>query len=656
MIVKESGSGVQGHQRTAEENARAVLHVQQHCEKGLSFDVAVKATAAAEIASPTTIRTAILQFNTTGSLVPPEDQRSHRSHPFYKESGPSLAAELLIHHRLQQVADENTYESCTTLRDELKQELGISLHKSTIHRWLHALGYQYGKKCFSNQPAAYRNALIRGFIYQYAAALKEEEEGRAIIVYMDESYVHAHHCTKCFWFSILSNQKDSVRGDNKGKRLIIMHAMTKDGMLEVEGVEPSNILTELYHSCSLIFNEVCVDDITPADYHDTINGEKFIGWIRQRLLPTFQRVYPGKKMYLVLDNAKYHHHRGPDWFSPSVKKKGQLADFLRQRQVKSVTVEGGRVIPASKFSADARGKASGGPTLDQLKNAVKQHLVDHPDINTTVPQQLFSDAGYSLIYTPPYVSDLQPIEMIWAFTKALVAKQSTRNRTVREAAIQTRKAMDQVTKELCKKVVGHAQKWMDQFIKSDDGGSLQQFADLKTLTAASIAMHQAAANDTAYTTWVPQTADEEEEEEQQTVSTRETSHWRARRTPPVYSLLTMSCLLCSAATGCLVHTTHRARTHSTHTSFRLVYHRYQSPWPSPLHHTRVLLSSCTARIQCQIDDWCRDGGEWGKNLPHMEAAHDRPSIPPRGSTHQGLSAHRFSALHRTLPSSYMHTS
>ena len=53
--------------------------------------------------------------------------------------------------------------------------------------------------------------------------------------------------------------------------------MTRDGMLAVNGVEPSNILTKLYQSAALVFDEVCVDGITPADYHDTFNGEKFIG-------------------------------------------------------------------------------------------------------------------------------------------------------------------------------------------------------------------------------------------------------------------------------------------------------------------------------------------------------------------------------------------
>jgi len=38
-----------------------------------------------------------------------------------------------------------------------------------------------------------------------------------------------------------------------------------------------------------------------------------------------------------------------------------------------------------------------------------------------VPQQKVHDAGFTLLYYPPYVSDLQPIEMMWACTAAIVA-------------------------------------------------------------------------------------------------------------------------------------------------------------------------------------------------------------------------------------------
>ncbi len=153
-------------------------------------------------------------------------------------------------------------------------------------------------------------------------------------------------------------------------------------------------------------------------------------------------------------------------------------------------MEGGRVFPARKFSADARGQA-GGPTLEQLKRAAKEHIAAHPEINTTVPQQLFEDAGYKLLYTPPYVSELQPIELIWAFTKQLVARQSHRSRTIHMATVQTRKAMDEVTADLCRKEIAHCHKWIETFMQSEEGGSLQQFGTLQALMPLSAALSDA---------------------------------------------------------------------------------------------------------------------------------------------------------------------
>ena len=154
-----------------------MLHVAAHQQHGLSYDAAVKTTATAELASPSTLRAAADQFQTTGTLAAAEDGRSKPKHPFYRgEDGPSLAAQLLIHHRLLQVSENNIFESCALLCTELAGEIGVVVSKSTMHRWLHALGYSYGKKLFSNQPSAYRNALIRGFVYTVREGV--EEAGR----------------------------------------------------------------------------------------------------------------------------------------------------------------------------------------------------------------------------------------------------------------------------------------------------------------------------------------------------------------------------------------------------------------------------------------------------------------------------------------------
>ena len=41
--------------------------------------------------------------------------------------------------------------------------------------------------------------------------------------------------------------------------------------------------------------------------------------------------------------------------------------------------------------------------------------------------------------------------------------------------------MDQVTAELCQKQIQHCHAWIEDFMRSEQGGSLQQFASLQDL-------------------------------------------------------------------------------------------------------------------------------------------------------------------------------
>src|SRR5687768_9420472 len=95
-------------------------------------------------------------------------------------------------------------------------------------------------------------ARIRQFIFEYAAALSEEEAGTAVIVYMDESYIHSHHATKKGWFH--PNNRDVI-GASDGKRLIILHAMTDNGLLAVPDTVASNWLSEPALTAELVFEE-----------------------------------------------------------------------------------------------------------------------------------------------------------------------------------------------------------------------------------------------------------------------------------------------------------------------------------------------------------------------------------------------------------------
>jgi hypothetical protein len=345
-----------------------------------------------------------------------------------------------------------------------------------VQRWLRALGYRWRHKRYVGgmKPQAKR-ARIRQFILEYAAALGEEEAGTAIIVYVDESYIHAHHGGKKGWFHPSSRD---VIGDDNGTRLIILHAMTDSGLLAVPDEIASNWLSEPALTAELVFEEVLEDGQDGSDYHNTMTGVKFVAWLRNRLLPTFEKLHPGKKMILVLDNASYHKPRDETWISSSkAKNKHELVHQLLDLGVERLTTVGEkpRVIPSHRFEARV---SAGGPSKEDLLAAVQKWLDEHPDHNRTVVEQLMSDAGHSLIYTPPFCPEVQPIELLWAKVKRYVAERSTHNRSPTEAREQTEQGFEQITKLFCNSIVKHCHDWIDAFLKTEAAEDLQQCGTL----------------------------------------------------------------------------------------------------------------------------------------------------------------------------------
>ena len=482
-MLKEEGVGKQGHSRSATDNARALLHVSMHQQHGLSYDAAIKATAEAELTSTHTIRAAVEAFTSTGVLPAPTSARrgrGHISHSLHTDNtdayGPSFEAELLMHELVHTQKTEGVSITSTTITAELRARLNITVNRSTTRRWLRALGYRWRHKRYVGgmKPQA-KNVRIRQFILEYAAALREEEAGTAIVVYMDESFIYAHHASKRGWFH--PSNRDVI-GDGDGKRLIILHAMTDNGLLAVPDTIASNWLSEPALTAELVFEEVLEDGQDDSDYHNTMTGAKFTAWLRNRLLPTFAELYPGKKMYLVLDNAGYHKPRDETWISASrAMNKHDLAHQLLDLGVEQLTTVGDtpRTVPAHRFEAAV---SAGGPSKDDLLTAVQKWLDEHPDQNRTVAEQLMSDAGHSLVFTPPFCPEVQPIELLWAQVKRHVAERSTHNRSMTEAREQTEQGFEQVTKLFCNSIVKHCHDWIDGFLATEAAGDLQQCGTL----------------------------------------------------------------------------------------------------------------------------------------------------------------------------------
>ncbi len=476
--------GVQGRPLTAAVKATALSIADAMCTKlHVTTDAAIKVAAEALGHSHRTLRLAAAELSTTDILTSVDCStlgRGNPDHPLNSNNtdvyGPSLEAELLMHELVHKQKTDGVCVTSATIAAEMRAQLGLSLHRSTVRRWLRALGYRWRHKRYVGgmKPQA-KNIRIRQFIMEYAAALAEEERGTAVIVYVDESYIHSHHASKKGWFH--PTDRDVI-GDDAGKRLIILHAMTDSGLLAVPDTVASNWLSEPALTAELVFEEVLEDGQDDSDYHNTMTGAKFVAWLRHRLLPTFAELHPGKKMYLVLDNASYHKPRDESWVSGSkAKNKHELTHTLLDLGVTQLTTVGDspRTVPAHRFEAPV---GAGGPTKDDLIAAIQLWLDQHPDHNRTVVEQLMDDAGHSLIYTPPFCPEVQPIELLWAKIKRYVADRATHNRSMTEAREQTEEAFEQITKLYCNSVVRHCHDWIDQFIASDGAQDLRQCGTL----------------------------------------------------------------------------------------------------------------------------------------------------------------------------------
>jgi hypothetical protein len=77
---------------------------------------------------------------------------------------------------------------------------------------------------------------------------------------------------------------------------------------------------------------------------------------------------------------------------------------MQARNKKSATTSGAAASATAGVSSPAI------PTVEELQHAVKQHLQQHPDINKMKIDKLLQPLGHSIVWTPPFVPEVQPIK------------------------------------------------------------------------------------------------------------------------------------------------------------------------------------------------------------------------------------------------------
>ena len=317
--------------------------------------------------------------------------------------------ELCIHRTMPPASKQAKHLTIKHVQESSLEQEHLHVHEFTLRRWMHELTYSWDDKDFIGalSPDA-RDIRTRAFIWSYAAALRLQSAGTHVVIYQDESYIHTTHQMKKGWHPTQGPLRNNATAGNAdtGKRLIIIHAMSNERMLDADDAVGSNMLHESTLTAQFFFEAASFDD---SDYHNTFDGESFTLWVKNRLIPAFQPLYPGKKMLLVMDNAPYHLPRDVDWRTPHKMGKVECITFLQHHNVLSFssTRDGVTVhFPAATWSQRSRHSAI---TIPELRAQVKSVLQQNPAINQTKINKLFCPLDWSMFGRLPSSQKFSPL-------------------------------------------------------------------------------------------------------------------------------------------------------------------------------------------------------------------------------------------------------
>jgi hypothetical protein len=120
---------------------------------------------------------------------------------------------------------------------------------------------------------------------------------------MDESYCHNTHASDHSYLP--DDNKHIGRSLSKGRRLIILHAITPYGPLcDTDGDgKPVCDLKWNGDTChppkrddgKITCETLWISQSSSGDYHDNMNSGMFMQWVKDKLIPTFEKMFPGKK-------------------------------------------------------------------------------------------------------------------------------------------------------------------------------------------------------------------------------------------------------------------------------------------------------------------------------------------------------------------------
>lgn len=278
----------------------------------------------------------------------------------------------VIKRAIENMFQNNTLMTLRKLKIVLRESHDIHVSKTGLWREVRKMGFTF-RKTKGNQRILCDRAHLVAARCTYLRQIRQKRSEGYDIVYLDETWVNAHHTKESEWVST-----DMAAGRNipssKGKRIIVAHAGS-----EQVGFIPG---------CGLVFESHTTDG---RDYHKEMNAKIFNSWMKDTLLPALDR-----PSVLVMDNASYHNCLTEESKVPnSASTKDDIKRWLEQK---------GIPYDANAFKPELL-------RIVTLNKPSKKFEVD----------EIIHAHGHTCIRLPPYHSTLNPIELVWASIKNHVA-------------------------------------------------------------------------------------------------------------------------------------------------------------------------------------------------------------------------------------------
>ena len=325
-------------------------------------------------------------------------------------------------------------------------------HESAMRstrRFLQRNGYHHGKR--TGNMSIKRNIIVSRDTYLLKLfankSLPPKEQFRE--VYLDESYIHQHYHR--FDDSVYDPNNDqdlqTKKMPSKGHRICFAAAIqgpnprikTPKLKKDLPGLVPNS----LWHFQPQSLKKT-------ADYHKAFNGSNFGQWFQKTLLPNLKQ-----PSIIMMDNAKYHVAYGDDVPRWSKLKKQECRDYLDKKGVDYGEKD---TVPILK---------------DKVKSYLEQNVLKHCE-------QVAKDAGHQLLLTPPYHSDLQPIELVWAKVKGNVGRKYAKGvslDTVQKRLLNEFQQLEKTGHSSISRMIATSTSIAEDFFENEDDEALPQDSD-----------------------------------------------------------------------------------------------------------------------------------------------------------------------------------